>query len=478
MKFIRFDNKLPMKLEYNLYLYKISIMIEREFTNFLMRWKSSPSRLPLIIRGARQVGKTTVVHQFGESFEQYLYFNLERKSDAVHFHKIDIDFENTINLLFIVKEKVLDSSISTLLFIDEVQENPTIIEQMRYIHEQFPYLHVIVTGSLLEFAFKKVTKIPVGRVEFAEVKPLSFIEYLRASGKNQLINAIKSPPPINDLLHYTLVKEFNNYAMIGGMPKIVDVFVNEGNYSRLNEHYYALTEAYKNDVVKYAKNAREAIIIRNLLEIAPYEIDNRINFSNFSNLSYKAADIKNCLLTLELARILKLNYPTVSTTPPVLRDVKKRPRLHFLDVGLVNFLLGITSEYLTIDDLHALSKGKLVQQVVVQELNSDDHLRSHNFTFWVRDEKGTTSEVDIVFPYHQILVPIEVKSGASGTLRSLHEYMDRVSHDIAVRIYAGKLSLERITSRAGKPYNLLNLPYYLTSQIHQYIDWAIMTSKM
>jgi uncharacterized protein len=448
-------------------------MIEREFTSFLERWKTSPSRLPLIIRGARQVGKTTVVNQFGNGYDQYLYFNLEKNTDATHFQKIEVDLSNTINLLFVVRQSVLDPAISTLLFIDEVQENPKVIEQLRYIHEQFPYLHIIVTGSLLEFALKSITKIPVGRVEFAEVKPLSFVEYLKAQHKNQLISLMKETMPINILYHEVLINEFNKYAMIGGMPKIVEVFIQEGNYTRLREHYYALTEAYKSDVIKYARNLNEATIIRNLLEIAPYEIDNRINFSNFSNLPYKAIEIKNCLSTLEFARVLKINYPTLSTIPPVIQDLNKRPRLHFLDIGLINFLLGLSTEYLTIDNLHSLSKGKLVQQVVVQELNSFDHLHSHNYTFWVREERGSTSEVDIIFPYKQILVPIEVKAGASGTLRSLHEFMDRVDHTIAVRIYSGKLSIETMSTRKGKSYQLLNLPYYLTSQLNKYLNWAL-----
>ena len=137
----------------------------------------------------------------------------------------------------------------------------------------------------------------------------------------------------------------------------------------------------------------------------------------------------------------------------------------------MNYQLGLQQELLTIQDLHQSSKGKLVQQIVNQEIKSLDYLPGQKRAFWIREERGTSSEVDIVYPFKNMLIPIEVKSGASGTLRSLHEFMDRCPHSYAVRIYGGKLSIDELNTSKGKKYQLLNLPYFLSAWIPEYLEW-------
>jgi predicted AAA+ superfamily ATPase len=145
--------------------------------------------------------------------------------------------------------------------------------------------------------------------------------------------------------------------------------------------------------------------------------------------------------------------------------------LSFLDIGLVNFQLGLHKELLNIKDLNDSSRGKLVQQIVMQELKSISHLPNKKLNFWVRDEQGTSSEIDIVYPFQNMLIPIEVKSGATGTLRSLHEYMDRCNHHFAVRFYGGKISIDTLKTTKGKEYKLLNLPYFLGAWLDNYLEW-------
>ncbi len=181
------------------------------------------------------------------------------------------------------------------------------------------------------------------------------------------------------------------------------------------------------------------------------------------------------MAALTKARLLQLIYPTTQTSPPIVPDFKKRPRLHFLDIGLINHQLGLHQELLRIQDLHQISRGKLLRQLVNQEIFAQTHLPDHQHAFWVREERGTSSEVAILIAHQNMLIPIEVKSGASGTLRSLHEFMDRCHHYYAVRIYRGKLRIDELTTRKGKRYKLLNLPYFLSGWIRPYLDWFIST---
>ena len=444
-------------------------MITRNLHIHLNNWKNSSVSLPLILRGARQVGKTTLINEFGKSYDQYLYFNLEKNEDTLLFMNLT-DIGRLIQLLFISRGFQLNTSKSTLIFIDEVQEKAEVIELLRCFKEDFPQIDIIVTGSLLEFGLSKITKIPVGRVEFMELHPLNFKEYLKGLGQEVNIELLDNIPLENDFLQI-LYKYFHEFTMIGGMPGITAAYIEEKDITRIRNLYSGIIESYKEDVEKYASNDTSRKIIRHILDTAPYEIDNRINLNHFGSSDFRTREVKESMDALSKARLIELIYPTTKTAPPIVADLKKRPRLHFLDIGLVNYQLGLHQELLCINDLHQSSKGKLVQQIVNQEIKSLDYLPGSKRAFWVRKERGASSEVDIIYPYKNLLVPVEVKSGASGTLRSLHEFMDRCPHNFAVRIYGGKLSVDELSTSKGKKYKLLNLPYFLSGWIREYLDW-------
>lgn len=444
-------------------------MIKRNLLDKLIKWKESSSSFPLILRGARQVGKTTLINEFGNLYDQYLYFNLEKDDDAILFNNTG-NIGRLVQLLFISKGLQLNAKYSTLIFIDEVQEKPEVIEALRYFKEEFAYLDVIITGSLLEFGLSKLSKIPVGRVEFMELHPLNFKEYLRGSGQESLIRLLSTPPIENDILPI-IFNHFHDFTLIGGMPGITAAYIRDKDLFRLKSLYSGIIESYKDDVEKYASSETIRKIIRHIMETAPFEIDNRINLNHFGASNYRTREVKEAMSSLSKARLLELIYPTTQIEPPIVSDFKKRPRLHFLDVGLVNYQLGLHQELLTIQDLHQSSRGKLVQQVVNQEIKSLDYLPGRKRAFWTREERGTSSEVDIVYAFKNMLIPVEVKSGASGTLRSLHEYMDRCPHHYAVRVYSGKLRIDELKTSKGKIYRLLNLPYFLSAWIPEYLEW-------
>ncbi len=451
-------------------------MINRKLYSFLETWRQSDSRLPLILRGARQVGKTTLIDYFGETFDQYLYFNLEKQADKLLFENIS-DLSKTLQLLFLTRNKIEDKNKATLLFIDEVQESPDVLTALRYFYEDYPYLHVIVSGSLLEFALENIEKVPVGRVEYAELHPLNFEEYLIGDGADAFLKTLEEVPIKEELLE-PFFQKFHTYAMVGGMPKITATYIKEKNLSRVVNLYAAIITAYKSDIVKYAKNNAQKEVLGHVMETAPFEIDNRIKYANFGGSNYKSREVNEALSTLEKARIIEIMQPTTQTRVPAYPDLMKSPRLNYLDVGLLNFQLGLHKELLTISDLSDASRGKLVQQIVLQELKSINYLPDKKLNFWVREEYGTTSEVDIVYPFNNMLIPIEIKAGATGTLRSLHEFMDRCEHTYTVRFYRGKISIDTLKTTKGKEYKLLNLPYFLAASLPKYLEWFLHKENM
>ncbi len=451
-------------------------MIFRDLYNELLVWKASSKSLPLILRGARQVGKTTLIDEFGKTYDQYLYFNLEKTEDAELFVHLD-DLKKTVQLLFLARGQKLIKENKVLLFFDEVQERPEIIEALRYFKEDYSHLDIIVSGSLLEFALREISKVPVGRVQYLELHPLNFREFLRGLGNQTAIETLNKLP-LDNAMASIFYKLFNEYALVGGMPGILASYISSGKDITTVQYLFAsIIESYKQDVEKYASNDQQKMIIRHIMDTAPYEIDNRINLNNFGNSTFKTREIKEAMHALISARILELVYPTTQTAPPIVASFKKRPRLHFLDIGLINYQLGLQQELLTIKALHQSSRGKLIQQIVNQEIKAQEYLPGSKRAFWVKESRGSTAEVDIVYPYQHMLIPIEVKSGSTGTLRSLHEFMDRCDHQFAVRIYGGTLHISDLKTRNNKNYKLLNLPYFLSGWIKPYINWFVNQSK-
>lgn len=447
-------------------------VLNRKSYQKLLAWKTSKRRKPLLIRGARQVGKTTLVRDFSKEFDNYIELNLEKEADRALF-EID-DAGKIIDAVFLSKAHTPNNK-PTLVFIDEIQESPKAIQQLRYFFEEVPELHIIAAGSLLEFALKQVPSFPVGRVEYLYLYPLNFVEYLDAIGNKSAIDALQTLP-IQEYSHKVLLELFHQYAIIGGMPETVSNYVEDKNISSLSNTYNQLWQSYKDDVEKYAKNNTDKKIIRHVIETAPYAKD-RIKFEGFGQSNYRSREVGEALHALDLAKIIQLVYPSTSIRPPITPDLKKRPRLQFLDTGMLNQILMLQAEMIALPDLDDFHKGRIIQHLVVQELttiNEDSALKYH---FWVREEKNTNSEVDALIQHKSYVIPIEVKAGKQGKLKSLHQFIDRCGHPYALRLYSGKFSIEEAKTPKGTPYYLMNLPYYLTTQIHQYLEYFTSTYK-
>jgi len=247
----------------------------------LNNWKGYSTRKPLIIKGGRQVGKTTVVNTFSKTYKNFINLNLERKQDLRYFEKYD-DVKLIIEDILLSKQIPSEELASTLLFIDEIQQSPKAIHLLRYFYEDIPELHVIAAGSLLEFALSDVKSFPVGRVQYLYMYPLNFEEYLGAM-EMSLLSKELNQIPVKSTAHTALLTHFNKYVIIGGMPEVVACYKDKKNLSDLVGIYESIWSTYKNDVEKYGKNATEKKVIRHMIETGPSELDKRVKFQNFGN---------------------------------------------------------------------------------------------------------------------------------------------------------------------------------------------------
>jgi len=442
--------------------------INRNALKNLEEWKQSKNRKPLLIRGARQVGKTTLVKQFARQFDHFIELNLEKRTDRELFGITD-NINELVSAIYLYKRLTPDEK-PTLLFIDDIQESPEAISMLRFFYEEKSEIYVIAAGSLVEFALKKVPSFPVGRLSYLTLHPLNFDEFLGVvnTEAQKVYNTIPTP----SFAHQEMMRLFHNYAAIGGMPEIVKSYAENTNLAALTPLYKELWQSFKDDVEKYASGNSERNIIRHVITAAPNETD-RIKFEGFGNSNYRSREVGEALRTLDMARIIRLIYPCTSIEPPLTANYKKRPRLQFLDTGMLINALLLQGKMIGISDMNDLHRGKIIQHLVSQEfisIHNDPGFKPH---FWVREQKGSDAEVNLVIQHDRHIIPIEIKSGAKGTLRSLHQFINIAEHSFAVRLYAGVLKAEDSLTPAGKPYELFNLPYYLGAKIPEYLQHFI-----
>lgn len=444
-------------------------MFEREIIQELKKWRVKDGRKPLVIRGARQVGKTTVVRRFAKEFTAFIYLNLELPEDRKPFEEFS-GFETLLQTIFFLKNKSLTDRSGTLIFIDEIQETPEALQQLRYFYEDAPDIPVIAAGSMLESLFHPDISFPVGRVEYLVIQPASFPEFLGAVGETAALQQLITVPAAG-FAHDKLLKLFRTYCLIGGMPEIVAHYAAHKDLTLLSAIYESLLLSYLDDVEKYAGRGSQVDYIRHAIRAAFAEAGKRIKFQNFGNSSYKSREMGEALRAIEKALLIHLVYPQTSPVLPLSPDLSKSPRLHVLDTGMLNYFVGLQQEILGSTDLNNVYHGTVIEHIVGQELLARQYSALHGLAFWVREKSTSSAEVDYLVRYKEKLIPVEVKSGATGALRSLLLYMDMAPHNIAVRFYAGEISISAITTPGGKKVNLMNLPYYLVSQIEKYLEW-------
>ncbi len=437
-------------------------MIKREIIKELRTWKSDEFRKPLVLRGARQTGKTTVVNMFGKEFQQYIYLNLEEDTSKNIFLKFR-DIDQLIEAIFLESNKLKNIN-DTLIFIDEIQEVPQALNMLRYFYEKYPQYCVISAGSLLESLFDNKISFPVGRVEYKVLRPLSFREFLYAMDETTALEYYEKVP-FDNIAHEKLKKLFHTYTLIGGMPEIVYRFSKQKDIVALSPVFDSLIGTYLDDVEKYAKNSSSANIMRHTIKSVFVEAGSRIKFAGFGNSTYSSREIGEALRTIEKAMLIHLVYPTTQTELPFIPDIKKSPRLQVIDTGLLNYMAHLQKEVFGTQDLSSVYRGHIIEHIVGQELLSKKTSMMAKPLFWVSEKKDSSCELDFLDIINGETMPIEVKSGPTGHLKSLHTFMDSFKGEIAIRLYAGEFRQDTVKTPKGKVYQLNNIPYYLAGVI-------------
>lgn len=443
-------------------------MFKRTAIRYLRQWAEKEERKPLVLRGARQVGKTTLVELFAKEFDTYIYLNLEEKETAELF-AADYSFEDLLAGIYFKAKEKQDTHKRTLIFIDEIQNEPKAVQTLRYFYEKRPDLYVIAASSLLESLMGRHISFPVGRVEYMALHPCTFEEFLMAMGQEELAESVAKLQVPQSLHTYTL-DLFKKFMIVGGLPEAVANYVQHQDFVRLNGVFNSLLSGYRDDVEKYASKPREQDAIRYILNYGWTFAGHRIQFAKFTSSSFKSADVSNAFRTLEKTLLLELVYPQTTASFPILPDLKKSPKLLWLDTGLVNYVAGMQEDLLFSADSDELWNGDIAEHVVAQELLGATVNFGEKRMFWVRDAKNSQAEVDFLIRYKSHLLPIEVKTGSNSKLKSLHLFMEESKEKVALRLWNGPMTSDVITKQNGDSFTLYNIPLYYASHLPAFLE--------
>jgi len=442
-------------------------MISRNIISDLQDWSKRKKRKPLVLRGARQVGKTTLVDEFGENFEIYLKLNLE-EPEHIQLFETYKNMDTLLTGIYLVNGAER-KDVPTLLFIDEIQNSPRAVSLLRYFYEKTPWLYVIAAGSLLENLIGTQISFPVGRVEYLAVHPCSFNEFLGAMGNVEL-QKVQRTGEIPESVHPMVINLFNQYALVGGMPEAVADYAENKDILALGRVYNALLSGYRDDTEKYAPTDTMRHILRHILKTGWSYAGQRIKFERFGESDYRSREVGEAFRLLEKAMLLEMAYPYSGYQVPVIPELKRSPKLLWLDTGIVNYVAGIQKEIFNVKDIADAWRGKVAEHIVGQELLSGKTDFSAKRNFWVRNAHNSEAEIDFIIQHDSQVIPVEVKSGHNSKLRSLHLFMDEVEHQTAVRIWSGKFSIDKVTTPKGKAFNLYNVPFYYAGVLESLLD--------
>ena len=402
--------------------------MKRLIESKLYDWKKGPRRKPLILRGARQVGKTFTVKKFGaEAFaNDFVVVDLEKHPEWHSLFEKNLDAKRILSELELVCQKKIEPG-KTLLFLDEIQSTPRALMALRYFYENLPDLHVIAAGSLLEFALGGIS-FPVGRVQFLELFPMNFAEVLMATGKEQLANLLLSPLPENprkapsETIHNLLLDEVRKYFFVGGMPEAVRVYAETNSFKESFAVHAELVNSYRDDFAKYTPRVDKQCL-ESVFRGTAKNAGRQIKYSQLAE-GYSHPTLKRAFDVLCQARLVqKIESTSPAGLPLWALAHSGRFKALMLDLGLIHHFCGLPVELLVTEkDLLSIYEGALAEQFVGQELRS---VLGNELFYWSRVEKSSSAEVDYLIAKEGKICPIEVKSGSVGRLRSLHLLLEK-----------------------------------------------------
>lgn len=395
--------------------------MKRDLFAELLEWKKHPLRKPLILRGARQVGKSWLIQELGKTFASFVEINFEKEKDAATLFKDNINLPELLERLSIYKGKKIVPG-ETLLFLDEIQESENAIKTLRYFKEELPELHVVAAGSLIEFALEDVG-LPVGRVQFMYLYPLSFGEFLTALGRDDLRGYVRSQN-VEKAIHDQLLDLLKNYMWLGGLPAVVSSWLNFKDAGLAHETQDEIIQAYRQDFSKYAR-LRQIPHVARVFDSIPAQLGNKFKYSRVES-EVKVQPVKNALTLLEKAGIAIPAYHTSGQGLPLGADKdEKKFKVFFFDIGLAQRILGLDLKKWVISDLKVINIGAVAEQLVAQEfLAYSSPKNKEELFYWQRESPSSNAEVDLLAVKDNMVVPIEVKSGLKGGMKSMQMFLN------------------------------------------------------
>jgi len=448
-------------------------MLTRDAVDALKSWYLREQRKPLLIRGARQVGKTTLVRMFSEMEHiQLVEINcekpwgfmplVEKLDPGTMIQAIEFEFNITIN------------PENSLIFFDEVQNTPSVLKLLRYFYEEIPEYRVVTTGSLLEFVLDEPQfSIPVGRLEFMYLGPFSFEEFLRAAGEQPALDAVQTfqlGDDIDQHIHTKLTQLMRRYVAIGGMPEVVHAYVQNISMIELERIKNSIIDTFKLDFHKYKRNTKPQLLSI-IFDSLPTQIGGKLKYSNIDR-SYKSNDIGKSLHQLCLAKIVVKAFNTGCNGVPLGAGKKDRFfKCFMLDIGLIHTQVKLNPfEVSETDELNYINNGALAEQLVAQQLMVQyPYFMEPELYYWAREKKAASAEVDFVITNNKRqIIPVEVKAGSTGSLRSLQIMVIEKSLHHAVRFNSMPPSIfheKRNTVKGKSRFTLYSLPHYLSGQL-------------
>ena len=457
----------------------MSEALNRQELAYLKAWLDQPGRKPLVIRGARQTGKSTLVREFSKSAELPLFTaNLERNPELCAAFRHN-DPRRVLSTLELLTGQSVEPG-KTLLFIDEIQVSPDALASLRYFYEEMPKLHVVAAGSLMELALADTSfSMPVGRVEYMHLGPMTFEDFIEAVGDTKLARHLRElsledlesalPEPV----HRKCLDLLAQYWRIGGLPEVVSRYAesaaNDAHaLSLVRRVQQGVVATYRDDFAKYSHgSARERT--RMVFDALPGMVGRKFKYAQVSR-NHRAAELADALSRLCMARVAHRVTHSASNGAPLAAEANPRVfKCLYLDIGLMCSALGLGILEPGERDMTLVNGGAMAEQFVGQQLlYGGEPYETPQLFYWAREMPNASAEVDYVTVSSNLVVPIEVKAGSSGSLRSLHQFLREKRREFALRFNADRPSLFRDTKKLadGTPvnYRLLSLPLYMAGQ--------------
>lgn len=410
---------------------------KRHIDTELLQWKASANRKPLLLRGARQVGKSTAVRQLGTTFKYYVEINLEKQTAFKALFTDNIDVKKICSELSAIVATPIKPG-ETLLFIDEIQTSQQAIMSLRYFKEDYPELHVIAAGSLLEFTLSELPSFGVGRIRSMYVYPFSFDEFLMAQGLDSQVeakNSADSAHPLSLPLHESLRSQLRSFYLTGGMPAAVAEWLSGHDYTEVSRIHNDILDTYQDDFAKYKKTIAPSLL-RQVLRSAALQAGRKFIYAQ-AGAGVPSAQIKDSLNLLSLAGIITpVTHTNANGLPLGAEENPSYCKYLFLDTGLMLTMLGMPpAEILLSNDTDIVNKGAISEMFAGLELvKYGDCFKKAEIHYWQNTSRNADAEVDYLAAHNGKILPIEIKANTKGSMQSLYFFMRKKHLIEAVRI--------------------------------------------